>query len=51
MAKVTDPVCKMVIDDKDAAASAESDGKTYFFCSQHCRTLFEGDPAKYASGA
>ena len=45
MAMVTDPVCGMRIDDDDAAATAEHDGVTYYFCSQACHDAFVADPA------
>jgi uncharacterized protein len=37
---VTDPVCGMKVD-KQKAVTAEHDGHTYFFCSDHCRHGFE----------
>jgi YHS domain-containing protein len=49
MAVVTDPVCGMRIDPDDAAATAEHDGKVYYFCSETCRDLFEGDPDSYGA--
>jgi Cu+-exporting ATPase len=49
MAMVTDPVCGMRIDPDDAAASAQYEDKTYYFCSQACRDAFVADPASYAS--
>jgi YHS domain-containing protein len=47
MAMVTDPVCGMRIDDGDAAATADHDGATYYFCSQACHDAFVADPASY----
>ena len=35
----TDPVCGMKVD-KEKAVTAEHDGHTYFFCSDHCREQF-----------
>jgi hypothetical protein len=35
----TDPVCGMKVD-KARALTAEHDGHTYFFCSDHCREKF-----------
>ena len=32
--KVTDLVCKMTIEDKDAAATSTFKGTTYYFCSE-----------------
>jgi YHS domain-containing protein len=42
-------VCGMRIDPDDAAATAEHEGKTYYFCSEACRDRFEADPASYAA--
>ena len=49
MAMVTDPVCGMRIDADDAVATAEHEGKTYYFCSGACHDAFVADPAAYAS--
>ncbi len=38
-----DPVCRMEIDEKDAAASLEHDGKIYFFCAESCRDSLAAD--------
>ena len=32
----------------DAAATAEYEGKTYYFCSQVCHDVFMTDPLAYA---
>jgi YHS domain-containing protein len=42
-----DPVCKMEVDPKTAAAKAEHQGKTYYFCAPGCKVAFEKDPEKY----
>jgi P-type Cu+ transporter len=47
MAMVTDPVCGMRIEDNDAAATAEYQGTTYYFCSQVCHDAFAADPGTY----
>jgi P-type Cu+ transporter len=49
MAMVTDPVCGMRIDADDAVATAEYEGKTYYFCSRACHDAFVADPASYAA--
>ena len=49
MAMVTDPVCGMRIDTDDAVATAEHEGKTYYFCSRACYDAFVADPASYAA--
>jgi uncharacterized membrane protein YraQ (UPF0718 family)/YHS domain-containing protein len=36
-----DPVCGMQVEIANAAASAERDGVTYWFCSDHCKHRFE----------
>jgi uncharacterized membrane protein YraQ (UPF0718 family)/YHS domain-containing protein len=38
----TDPVCGMTVD-KAAALTAERGGRTYYFCSEHCRHAFEAE--------
>ena len=47
MAMATDPVCGMRIDTDDAAATAEYEGTTYYFCSQGCHDAFVADPTSY----
>jgi len=47
MAMVTDPVCGMRIDTDDAAATAEYDGKTFYFCSGACHDAFVANPTSY----
>lgn len=37
--KVTDPVCKMEVDERNAF-TAECEGKTFYFCSEGCRDKF-----------
>jgi P-type Cu+ transporter len=49
MASVKDPVCGMTIDPADAVASAEHQGKTYYFCSQACHQQFVAAPERFAS--
>lgn len=42
-----DPVCKMEVDPKTAAAKSEYKGKTYYFCAPGCKATFDKDPEKY----
>jgi uncharacterized membrane protein YraQ (UPF0718 family)/YHS domain-containing protein len=42
----TDPVCGMKVD-RAKALRLEHAGRTYFFCSEHCRSQFEADPDGY----
>ncbi|MBS1895374.1 MAG: YHS domain-containing protein [Actinobacteria bacterium] len=43
----TDPVCGMEISPDSAAASAEFEGTTYFFCSEDCKDSFLREPGRY----
>lgn len=47
--KVTDPVCKMTIEDKDAAATSVYKGTTYYFCSRPCKDDFDKAPETFAA--
>ena len=47
MTKSTDPVCGMKVDPAEAAAEAEHEGRTYYFCSKGCAQKFNADPARY----
>jgi len=42
-----DPVCKMTVDEKKAAAISNYQGKTYYFCAIGCKKAFDEDPGKY----
>jgi YHS domain-containing protein len=44
---VTDPVCKMQIDEKKAAGKSEYNGKTYYFCAQSCKSKFDQNPQAF----
>jgi uncharacterized membrane protein YraQ (UPF0718 family)/YHS domain-containing protein len=45
----TDPVCGMKVD--RAKAFTESwQGRTLYFCSEHCRSTFRADPERYTNG-
>jgi len=39
-----DPVCGMTVDEA-TAIHAERDGKTFYFCGDHCRQKFLSTPA------
>ncbi len=43
-----DPVCGMKLDPATSKLKVEYKGKTYYFCSDTCKTKFEKEPAKYA---
>jgi len=42
-----DPVCKMEINEKEAAATYEYKGKNYYFCEVGCKEKFAKDPEKF----
>jgi YHS domain-containing protein len=42
-----DPVCKMQVDEKKAAAKSEYKGRTYYFCAVGCKKAFDKEPEKY----
>lgn len=44
-----DPVCGMTVDEA-TALHAERDGKTFYFCSDHCRQEFQSAPAGADAG-
>jgi len=46
-----DPICGMTVDEKSAKFKSEHMSKTYYFCSQACKTTFDKNPAKYISGS
>ena len=45
-----DVICGMNVDEKTAKFKSDYIGKTYYFCSQMCKTTFDKNPAKYAGG-
>lgn len=44
-----DPVCGMDVDERDAPATSEHGGRTYYFCAPGCKRAFDEDPAQYTS--
>ncbi len=42
-----DPVCRMQVDEKKAAATSSYKGTTYYFCAAACKTTFEKTPEKF----
>ena len=45
--KVSDPVCKMNLDNNKTNFSSEYQGRKYYFCSQNCLNKFNEGPEKY----
>ena len=46
-----DPVCKMEVNEENAAGHTEYNGKDYYFCSRSCEETFEHDPTQYIESA
>jgi YHS domain-containing protein len=44
-----DPVCKMQVDEKKAAATSDYKGQTYYFCAIFCKAKFDKNPDAYVS--
>lgn len=49
-ALVRDPVCGMLLEPNDAAATLNNDGQTLYFCSQGCRSEFHPATNEPATG-
>ncbi len=47
--QATDPVCGMAVAVAGARHTADHDGQRYWFCSEHCRSAFTRDPARYTN--
>jgi Cu+-exporting ATPase len=47
MSEVKDPVCGMMVEPENAAASTTFESQEVFFCSDECRREFEASPARY----
>ena len=45
--KVLDPVCKMIIKDKNASATSNYMNTTYYFCSKECKEAFDRKPESF----
>ncbi len=46
-----DPVCKMQVEEKKAAATSVYKGTAYYFCAPGCKKAFDADPEKYLKKA
>jgi xanthine dehydrogenase accessory factor len=47
----TDPVCGMAVAVAEASLAVEHAGRTFWFCSEHCRAAFLRDPTAYPDPA
>jgi len=46
-----DPVCGMELDPRKASATAEHEGRLYYFCSEACREKFQQQPTVFTNKA
>ena len=46
-AEATDPVCGMAVAVAETSLTSEHAGRTFWFCSEHCRAAFLRDPTGY----
>jgi YHS domain-containing protein len=42
-----DPVCNMMIDEKNAQHTSEINEQKIYLCSAHCKSQFDKNPSKY----
>jgi P-type Cu+ transporter len=45
--KEKDQVCGMTVKPRKATAKLDHAGKTYYFCSSHCKERFQAEPGKF----
>ena len=46
---VEDVICGMDVKVGPEAIQSVHDGKTYYFCSEHCKRTFDKNPGQYIS--
>jgi len=46
---VTDPVCGLEVDPRNARFKSTYQGHTYYFTDPDCKRMFDEDPEAYAS--
>ncbi len=44
---VTDPVCGLEVDPREARFTSTFQGRTYYFTDPDCKRMFDEDPAAY----
>ena len=48
--KVKDPVCGMMVEPSQAAATFNHKGQSFYFCHPRCQERFQADPEGYLAG-
>jgi P-type Cu+ transporter len=49
MATERDPVCGMMVDTETAIGPLAEGGRSYYFCSEACRSRFAANPAGFST--
>ena len=44
---IKDPVCGMMVDEKNTTLKSEHDGRAFYFCSAACKSAFDRDPHRF----
>jgi YHS domain-containing protein len=42
-----DPICGMHVDEETTQWKSEHKGKTYYFCAERCKQVFEKQPDRF----
>jgi Cu+-exporting ATPase len=42
-----DPICGMMVDEKETKLNSTHDSKTFYFCSVDCKATFDKDAHKH----
>ncbi len=44
-----DPVCGKTVEETTSTIQCDYEGKTFHFCSEECKEVFQTDPGPYAA--
>lgn len=42
-----DPICGMTVDEATARWTSVYEGKTYYFCNERCKRIFDKNPKRF----
>ena len=46
-----DPVCGQKVEEELSTIQADYDGRTFHFCSEECKEIFQVNPEQYSKAA
>ncbi|HWR34504.1 MAG TPA: YHS domain-containing protein [Clostridia bacterium] len=46
-----DPVCGMRVEEENSTITSDYNNRTFHFCSEECKEVFETSPEQYAQNA